>query len=288
MNYLISIAGLTAFIVTLCFYQGTSMFFTKRSIAPASATMNKVGFKKQTQAKALELWEQAISAKGGRERLYSVYSLAVSTQTAYLTQTGKRNQVRREYLFVLPNKYWSYEDYGSDIFGTRMHMLNYETNMQYVGSQGHPETILEPITGVKRNKDINYLEIALLLETKWQKPIPLKPRTALIGRKRVDVVQTAINGRRVDFALDRATHLPMRITFYNTVNNKVYADVQELSDYTEVDGIKVPQRLKFDDGTEGTSIVHFNVEYDPDIFLKPPPSGSGPKAWQATRNTSSH
>jgi len=122
--------------------------------------MSRAVLQNQTQAKAKALWERAIVAKGGRERLHSIYNLVVSAETAYLTRTGRRNQVRREYLFVFPDKYWSYEDYGSDVFGTRMQMLNYETKMQYVGSPGHPETILEPIKGLKRNKDINYWRLA--------------------------------------------------------------------------------------------------------------------------------
>jgi len=242
--------------------------------------MSRAVLQNQTQAKAKALWERAIVAKGGRERLHSIYNLVVSTETAYLTRTGRRNQVRREYLFVFPDKYWSYEDYGSDVFGTRMQMLNYETKMQYVGSPGHPETILEPIKGLKRNKDINYLEIGLLLETKWQQPIAIKASTGLIGSKRVDVVETRINGRRVDFALDREMHLPIRISFYNAINNKTYIDVQQFSDYVEVAGIRVPQRSKFEDGTEQKSVIQFNVEYNPAIFVKPPALGLGQKAWQ--------
>lgn len=280
MNHFTGFVGITAISVTLCVHQAISDFTTQRAMAPRSPTMNKTVPQKETQAKALKLWEQAISAKGGRELLYSVHNLAVSSEAAYLTQTGKRNQVRREYLFVLPNKYWSYEDYGSDVFGTRMRMLNYETRMQYVGSPGHPDTILEPIKGATRDKDINYLEIALLLETKWQKPIPVKASTAMIGAKKVDVVETTINGRRVDFAIDRDTHLPTRISFYNTINNKTYINVQRFSNYIDVNGIRVPQRVKFEDGTEEKSIIQFNVEYDPNIFVKPPRAGLGQKAWQ--------
>lgn len=61
-------------------------------------------------------------------------------------------------------------------------MLNYETTMQYVGSPGHPDTILEPIKAATR--DINYLEIAVMLETKWQKPIPTKQARLRLEAKR--------------------------------------------------------------------------------------------------------
>ena len=277
MHHLTGLAGFIAIGVLLCLDQAIPDF-TQSALVLRSPTMNRTVPQNHTQAKAEKLWERAISAKGGRELLYSVNNLVVSSEAGYLTKMRKRNQVRREYLFVLPDKYWSYKDYGSDVFGTRMRMLNYETRMQYVGSPGHPDTILEPIKAATR--DINYLEIAVMLETKWQKPIPIKATTATIGAKKVDVVETTLNGRRVDFAIDRETHLPIRISFYNTINNKTYINVQRFSDYIDVNGIKVPQRVKFEDGTEGKYMIRFNVEYEPDIFVKPPRLGLGQKAWQ--------
>src|SRR6266496_6510852 len=104
MNHLMSFAGFTAIILTLCLHQASSSFSTQPLIDHRSRTMNKTVPQRATKPKALELWEEAILAKGGRERLYSVYNMVVSVQSAYLTQKGKRNQVRREYLFVLPNK----------------------------------------------------------------------------------------------------------------------------------------------------------------------------------------
>lgn len=71
-----------------------------------------------------------------------------------------------------------------------------------------------------------------------------KASTSTIGGKKVDAVETTINGRRVDFAIDRQTHLPIRISFYNTINNEAYIDVQQFSDYIDVNGIKVPQIVK--------------------------------------------
>lgn len=104
MHHLTGLAGFTAISVLLCLHQAIPDF-TQPAMVLRSPTMNRTVPHNQTQAKALELWEQAISAKGGRELLHSVHNLAVSSEAAYLTKTRKRNQVRREYLFVLPNKY---------------------------------------------------------------------------------------------------------------------------------------------------------------------------------------
>ncbi len=93
-------------------------------------------------------------------------------------------------------------------------------------------------------------------------------------------MRTTINDRRVDFTFDRETHLPVRISFFKTIDKKTYIDVQHFSDYVEVGGIKVPQSVKLGDGSEERSVVQFNVDYDPDIFVRPPPPGLGEKAWQ--------
>jgi hypothetical protein len=46
--------------------------------------------------------------------------------------------------------------------------------------------------------------------------------------------------------------------------------VQRLSDYTEVNGIKVPQTIKLNDGTVDKLVIQFNVKYNEVIFTKPP------------------
>ena len=220
--------------------------------------------------KAAELWEKAIAAKGGRERLYKIHNVLVSAELSYITQHGKRNKVHREYLYVLPNQYWFYENYGSDLFGVRIEMLNYDAGTRYAGVPGNLETKLEALAESERRKGLDNAVLALLLETKWLRPVPMTTSSTFVGGKRVNVVETEANGRKVDYALDSETNLPIRVTFYDISNGKTYANVQSLSDYTNTDGIQVPKQVTLEDGGVEKSIVRFNVRYDPELFIHPP------------------
>jgi hypothetical protein len=56
-----------------------------------------------------------------------------------------------------------------------------------------------------------------------------------------------------------------------------------LSDYVEISGIKVPQTIKYDDGTEYNQSYQFNVEYNKDVFIRPPGIEAGPEAWKIAK-----
>ena len=162
-------------------------------------------------------------------------------------------------------------------------MYNFDTGQQYVGIPGDPETQLKAIEKKTRRTSLDRGQAALLLETKWLRPVPLSATTERIGLKKVDIVQTNVNGTRVDFALDQETHLPIQVRFYEVVNGKTYIDVQRLSDYVEVNGIKVPQTIKLDDGSVDKSLIKFNVSYNEAIFSKPP-TKTDREAWQRKAN----
>ena len=57
----------------------------------------------------------------------------------------------------------------------------------------------------------------------------------------------------------------------------------DLSDYVEIGGIKVPQTVRYKDGTQDKKSYQFNVEYKEDIFTKPPHIDAGPEAWKVKR-----
>ena len=56
-----------------------------------------------------------------------------------------------------------------------------------------------------------------------------------------------------------------------------------MSDYVEISGIKVPQTIKYDDGTEYNQSYQFNVEYNKDVFIRPPGIEAGPEAWKIAK-----
>jgi hypothetical protein len=231
-------------------------------------------------AEAIQIWEQAIAAKGGRHRLHAVGNMVISTRGEYASRLLKKNQDRREELIVFPNKYWFWDDYRPDVFGLIVSMYDYDRNLSYVITGVEPHSPLKPIKGTQRNKAIRNAQLSFLLESKWLRPTIVKASTERIGTHPVDIVQTIVEGERVDFAFDRKTHLLIRIRFHDVVDGKTYVNEESYSDYYDVNGIKVPQIIEFKDGSKYRARFQFNVEYNEEIFIKPAPIEAGPEAWK--------
>lgn len=239
---------------------------------------NHIAEPRQTEAE--RIWEQAIAAKGGRGRLHLVRNLIISARAEYRTASFKKNTIRQEAFYVLPRKFWLWNDLRPDVFGLTVTMYNFESKMKYVISEGEPHRQPEPIPEAERSRSEMHGLLAYLLETRWLKPGLIGASTGRIGSRTVDIVETRVNGKRVDFALDQKTHLPVRVSFYDVVKGKTYVTAIELGDYVDVSGINVPQKVRHEDGTEYKQSYRFNVEYNADIFIKPPPLSAGPDAWK--------
>ena len=100
-----------------------------------------------------------------------------------------------------------------------------------------------------------------------------------VGQQTVNIVEITVKSNRVDFALDPKTHLPIRVSYYST-DNKTYVTTVDLADYIEVGGIKLPQTVRYDDGTQDKKSYQLNVGYKEDIFTKPTHIEAGAKAWK--------
>jgi hypothetical protein len=271
-------------VIVLCLHHG----FATSVIAPIAkdGTQNEQT-KDEVKDQAERLWELALAAKGGREKLHNIRNMVMSTRSEYMTSSRQKNQIRTESLFVFPNKLWSWDDYRPDVFGLRVEMYNFDTKMHYVINQDFPNEIPKPIIGARKSDSYTYGLVSYILESQWLRPILLKVRKDNVGPREVDVVQTKLNDYRVDFFIDRQTRLPIRVEYYHTQDGKEIFDLaQDLLEYTEVGGIKVPQILKDDKGGMTRVQFQFNVDYDENIFLKPPPIEAGPEAWRPKINRS--
>ncbi len=244
-----------------------------------------------TTPEAGQIWEEAISAKGGRQRLHGIRNMLqvssaeyktqiFSIPASYLSANKNRKHMKIASLYVFPNKFWDYEDYGSDVFGKIMHMYNYETGMKYILTLGDPDHPLERIEPKETRDSRTYGLVASLLETNWIKPAPLRASPGKIAGKTVNIVETTVNGQRIDFAFDSTTHLATRVSFYSESKGQTYVTTETLSDYIDVDGIMLPQVAIMDDGTIYKARTQLNVDFDPEIFVRPPRFEQGPIAWR--------
>ncbi|MGB9179304.1 MAG: hypothetical protein WCB68_08655, partial [Pyrinomonadaceae bacterium] len=134
---------------------------------------------------AERLWEQAVAAKGGRERLYSVRNMVVSSFR------GKGVEYGSVELFEFPSKYWGW--YGDpQPLGQYVRMYNLEDRVQYTGNDIAPDSSTKVHEQHLEGGQITVddAQLMFLLETKWIKPVLTGVSSDRVGRNRADVVQT--------------------------------------------------------------------------------------------------
>lgn len=282
----------------------------------------------EAEQRAQELWEQALAAKGGREKLYQVRNLVINEDFSH-RRLFQRKERRYVWFYVFPNKLWYWVDDRPGILGLNIEVLNVETRqgwsfqdqpgecLRLVERSGglEPEPAPDdqvndytcafsiPPAGDKRFDFFRIREqLCFLLETPWVKPVPIKAETVKSEFGEVDALHTHVEayGRRyrVVFFLDRKTHLPLKVGFQDLGGPLPLQDPQDLtslanyygwismSNYVEVAGIQMPQKLGYE-GARPVIPISFeiNVDYDEGVFSRPPSIEAGPEAWRPKRKS---
>lgn len=235
------------------------------------------------QQEARQVWGQAIAAKGGRERLYAVRNVVVSSTGMYSTSRGKKSRIRQEELYVFPSKFWAWSDYRPDVFGLRVEMVNYDTKAHYIITPDAPNDQGRGMPSL--GNQIMDGQLYYLLETEWLKPALVEAAKGMAGPNPVDIVQTKVHDKRIDFAFDRQSHLLVQLRTYHTRDNKeIHDNTIDLSEYIEVNGLKVPGRVKYEGGVDYFVTFQFNVDYNEQIFVRPTAIEAEPEAWRPRQN----
>ncbi|HEY0408343.1 MAG TPA: hypothetical protein VGC89_21590 [Pyrinomonadaceae bacterium] len=250
-----------------------ALFFALGLISIYAMNAEKPQPQAGTQAEAQRLWELAIAAKGGRQRLYAVRNMLIST-----TGGSKYHTVD---LHVFPDKFWSWAGEPEPL-GQSANMYNLEQRVAYSSNSGRPGAaavkLHESNLGGGRIELVD-AQLFYLMETQWVKPTLVGVSSGEVGWHRADVVRTQFEGRTIDYYLDRKTHLPLKVALVDESNGREYM-YETQSDYANIDGIQLP--LKVD--TRGTGNLsnsyQFNVEYDQQLFERPPSALAGPDAWR--------
>jgi hypothetical protein len=115
-----------------------------------------------TQAEAQRLWELAIAAKGGRERLYAMRNMIISTNGS------KYHSVE---LHVFPNKFWRWTG-EPEPFGQSANMYNLGQRVAYTSDSGRPGAAVKLHESNLGGGHIELVDAQLLylMETRWVKP----------------------------------------------------------------------------------------------------------------------
>lgn len=276
------------FLITLLLLPVLTLFNTQR-MTVAENQQAQSG----SQPEAERLWELAIAAKGGRERLRAVRNLVVTSRATYRLSMFRRGQLHYEEFYVFPSKMWAWYDDRPSRFGLYIRMYNLDRNLFYLASLSDPESPRRSERMPDHEWAIVQPQLLYLMETEWARPVPISATRSRIGRQPANIVQTRINDRRVDFALHPTSHLPLNVSIYFSQTESQVATRSSalpavnvplhsvaLSDYVEVNGVWMPQTVNFDRTLNMQTTYQFNVEYDERIFERPPRIEDGPDGWR--------
>jgi hypothetical protein len=248
------------------------VIFLLPAAASAQAKQNS-----QEARRAEELWEQAVAAKGGREQLYKVGSLLISyrdTVRNFLGVVVHRGDV--EALHVFPDKIWSWDDGLPPPFSLTVSWLDVSRNRRCVLYKGAaaPTCGAAARSGSPGDDGLVQAQYLYLLETRWVKPTPVGVSEGRIGLKKVDVLHTRFRDNRIDYFLDRRTHLPLRVSVFYKDSARATL-TRDFSEYAGVGGVMMPGKLN-------SVLVNFQINppYDEAVFTRPPSLEAGPHAWR--------
>lgn len=212
-------------------------------------------------------WEALIKTKGGREKLHSV--------TNMLT---KFSDVTR--LDIFPDKYWDFSYTLVTYAPTVCLWDGGRLAKQCADANGITSADDKPFKNWT-----TYNRLPFILETRWDKPELRRVTQIRKGNKRLDVIEAIVEGERVDFIYEPEEMLVLEVRFYH--GSLGWWMGYSLSNYTEINGIKMPQMwgLKEGKNLENKSFhtmpiqFSFNVDYDPELFTRPL-KATTPDAWK--------
>lgn len=221
-----------------------------------------------TRAEAERLWELAVAAKGGRERLHAVNSLLISAGSPKYPLID---------LYAFPGKFWRWNALPEPI-GLSIDMMNAERGDAYLTYPDDPKSPRKLGEVFLRSCQFFVTEAQLyfLLETRWHRPVPVEAREGEARGRRADVVRVVVGDRQADYFLDRKTHLPLMVVY--PPREKAWRRF-EAKDYVDVGGVMLPSKVSYGGGFSPYAYV-VNPDYDAAVFERPPTVEAGRDAWR--------
>ena len=217
-------------------------------LASTCSVKGQTGETDVNRAHAQQLWEEALQAKGGRDRLHSVQNFLTSGEIHVDALKGS-HMSEVQWLRAMPGKAWLYEYTSEFKVSLDATVINLERNLCVTTlspARGNvpPRSLCLPTTYPER---LIQDPIIYLMETNWLRPVPIRTYEGKRGINRVDVVETAVGNYRFNFYLDRKTKLPVKLVTdrYDGIPEATQLGGMTIyfDNYVTVEGIKMPSRV---------------------------------------------
>jgi hypothetical protein len=215
-----------------------------------------------------EAWEQAVKAKGGRDRLHAVHSLAIFMRPAEVNLRGPATN----WLLAFPDRYFEFD--GAGVGGSQRSIaVDGTADRAAIDATGMPRTTrhLSPY----EHDRLVLNQLVFLLESAWLQPRPIELRHNVL------VVEAAGHGYKLFLngagLPERVLSLPLRSEEHTTTYD------YRLQRYRDFQGVMLPARVA---SVGRISEEHWDVDYEvdakynPKLFERMPDLANGPEPWR--------
>jgi len=226
------------------------------------------GFAAAHAADPQEVWEQAVQAKGGRERLHGVHSLAIYMRPpAGVNLAGPPTN----WLCVFPDRYFEFD--GAGLHSSSAMVVDGTADRVAIDATGVPRHARQLTHSEHERLALN--QLVFLLESAWLQPRPVEARGHTL------TVEAA--GRAYKLFLDSAS-LPERVLSFPVHDEKHQTTYDyRLQHYREFQGVMLPVRVASVGGMRlSTWDVDYEIDakYNPKLFERMPDLANGPEPWR--------
>ena len=173
----------------------------KRGILPWILVLFPLAFlraqpRADSQEAAAKIWEQMIDAKGGRRHLYQIETIVQETHGYWIifSRKFKSGAERGVTVYAFPDRVWSW--YSGPIFGGSSHVADLSAGIGYYGFPNNDIRKTDDFRGDKQH--LKETQLVYFNETQWLKPKLLR---TLLGKsipRKVEAIETDVDGERFD------------------------------------------------------------------------------------------
>lgn len=249
---------------------------------------------------ALKIWEKVILAKGGRDKLFAINTLAITTKGKNSNDESQFQNLFMQELYVLPDRWWQWVDerpgfpldvvqfdftkeIGFEVSELSSKVIEFRPRIP-VKSGVVSDLVLDGSTFNNNFKE-RFLknQMIYLMETRWFRPKVTGFRTEGKGKKKTEIVEASFGRTRFEYFLDSKTNLPSKINIITWIvqTQSSNEDTFYVSDYVDMNGVKVPQVISRGKGDDKRTSYKINISYDKNLFDRQPSIEAGPNAWKS-------
>lgn len=228
---------------------------------------------------ASEKWEQAIAAKGGRDKLESIRTFFWSGEMTVWQGLARRKHLD-QMLYVFPDFAWSYQENTHPGLGRSVSHIRYDRGYSLNVDHLRRDSYRYPLP------DKGYMGSipALLMETHWMKP--------KLGDCNVDdtaqaiVVEAEFSGWQYDFHFPRGESLPAKVVQHPS--GQIANTEWTLGHYRKLGGIMLPIMLRQRDSIGIVLNLNMKYEINPEVpsslIDSDPTQTMAPEGWRKVKS----